>query len=83
MIDVRPILALLDVGPEPGRFVRVDQLEEAIVEVTKATNAELERIVRELFERFGRDFTEQDIAAVLAKPVEVREPLTDITGCDV
>lgn len=74
MIDVRPILALIE---SPNRRPHRDspvsewQIEEAIVEIVKATNAELERIVRELFERFGRDVTAQDIAAVLGKPVEV------------
>lgn len=71
MIDPRPIVALLDL--QAHGVVTNAVLEDAIVEIVKATNAELERITRVFFERFGRDYTEQDIAAVLAMPVEVRD----------
>lgn len=77
MIDVRPILTLLDLngryeGPAANRgLVHGSKLEDAIVEIVRAANAELERITRAMFERFGRDWTEQDLAAVLARPVEI------------
>lgn len=67
MIDARRIICLSD-----PRGVRE---EEIITQIVAATNAELERIVREFFTRFARDYTEQDIAAVLRKPVEVRARL--------
>jgi hypothetical protein len=77
VIDVRPILALLDLSSHGA--VHTSKLEDAIVETVKATNTELERIVREMFARFGRDVTEQDIAAVLARPVQVGT-LRELTG---
>lgn len=82
MIDVRPILALLDLDHELRPEHIRGELQSAIVEIVKATNAELERIVRELFERFGRDVTAQDIAAVLGKPEIVEPPVwpSEMTG---
>ena len=72
MIDAERLTFLIDARAKSYAGPLDWRVHQATVDaITEAVNEEIERIVRVLFERFGRDYTAQDIAAVLGKPEPV------------